>query len=68
VSNLIRRSAVTVERATKVACLFASDNSAATAIEYGLIAGLIGLGIVASARTVGTQVDGLFAIVLAAFP
>jgi pilus assembly protein Flp/PilA len=39
---------------------FASDESGATAIEYGLIAALIAVGIIAAASTLGTSLSGLF--------
>ena len=39
---------------------FATDNSGTTAIEYGLIAALIGIAIVAGASALGTTLDGLF--------
>jgi pilus assembly protein Flp/PilA len=39
---------------------FAQDESGATAIEYGLIAALIGTAIVVSARLVGTNLNTLF--------
>jgi pilus assembly protein Flp/PilA len=39
---------------------FAKDESGATAIEYGLIAALIGVAIVAGARLVGTNLGALF--------
>lgn len=39
---------------------FAKDESGATAIEYGLIAGLIAVVIIASATIVGTQLGLLF--------
>jgi pilus assembly protein Flp/PilA len=39
---------------------FARDESGATAIEYGLIAALIGVAIVAGARLVGTNLGALF--------
>ena len=39
---------------------FARDESGATAIEYGLIAALIGVAIVAGARLVGTNLGLLF--------
>ncbi len=39
---------------------FATNNSGTTAIEYGLIAALIGIAIVASASALGTTLDGLF--------
>jgi pilus assembly protein Flp/PilA len=40
---------------------FAKDRSGATAIEYGLIAALIGIAIVAGASALGDTLDGLFA-------
>jgi pilus assembly protein Flp/PilA len=39
---------------------FAKDESGATAIEYGLIAALIGVAIVGGARAVGSNLGGLF--------
>lgn len=39
---------------------FAKDESGATAIEYGLIAALIGVGIITAATSVGTEVSGTF--------
>jgi pilus assembly protein Flp/PilA len=39
---------------------FARDNSAATAVEYGLIASLIALVIIASVSTVGTKLKNTF--------
>lgn len=39
---------------------FAEDESGATAIEYGLIAALIGVGIITAATSVGTEVSGTF--------
>jgi len=39
---------------------FASDESGATAIEYGLIAALIAVGIIAAATTLGGSLSGLF--------
>ena len=39
---------------------FLQDESGATAIEYGLIAALIGVGLVAGATAFSTSVDGLF--------
>ena len=37
------------------------DKSGTTAIEYGLIAALIGVAIVAGASALGGTIDGLFA-------
>ena len=39
---------------------FAADESGATAIEYGLIAALIAVGIIAAATTLGTSLSSLF--------
>ncbi|MCR4268294.1 Flp family type IVb pilin [Nitratireductor sp. ZSWI3] len=39
---------------------FMKDESGATAIEYGLLAALIALGIIAGARTIGTEISGTF--------
>ncbi|MGO4816607.1 Flp family type IVb pilin [Cupriavidus sp. 2MCAB6] len=39
---------------------FAKDESGATAIEYGLIAGLIAVVIITSVTLLGTQLSGLF--------
>ena len=39
---------------------FVSDESGATAIEYGLIASLISVAIVAGAKSLGTNVSGTF--------
>lgn len=39
---------------------FWKDEEGATAIEYGLIAGLIAVAIIAVLTTMGTQLDGLF--------
>ena len=45
---------------------FASDESGATAIEYGLIAALIAVGIIAAARGLGSQISATFDNVTAA--
>ena len=39
---------------------FAQDESGATAIEYGLIAALISVGIILAATTLGTNLGTLF--------
>ncbi|MET3926896.1 Flp family type IVb pilin [Devosia sp. 2618] len=39
---------------------FAKDESGATAIEYGLIAALISVGIIAAATTLGGNLGNLF--------
>lgn len=45
---------------SKIFARFAKDESGATAIEYGLIAALIGLAIVAGATKLGGALDTLF--------
>jgi pilus assembly protein Flp/PilA len=42
---------------------FLKDESGATAIEYGLIAALIGVGIIASVKLVRTELQGTFTTV-----
>ncbi|MDV2968469.1 Flp family type IVb pilin [Nitratireductor aquimarinus] len=39
---------------------FLKDESGATAIEYGLLAALIALGIIAGATTIGTEISSTF--------
>jgi len=39
---------------------FVNDQSGATAIEYGLIAGMIAIGIIAAMTTFGTSLTSLF--------
>jgi pilus assembly protein Flp/PilA len=39
---------------------FVKDESGATAIEYGLIAALIAVGIIAAARGLGSQISATF--------
>ena len=39
---------------------FVKDESGATAIEYGLIAALIAVGIIAAARALGTEIADTF--------
>ena len=39
---------------------FMADENGVTAIEYGLIAALIGVGIAAAAQTLGTNLSTLF--------
>jgi pilus assembly protein Flp/PilA len=45
---------------------FVKDDSGVTAIEYGLIAGLIGVVIIAAVTTVGTDLKGIFTAVATA--
>ena len=44
---------------------FANDESGATAIEYGLIAGLIGVVIITAVTTVGTKLSNQFSKIAA---
>jgi pilus assembly protein Flp/PilA len=39
---------------------FVKDESGATAIEYGLIAALIAVGIIGAAQVLGTQISATF--------
>ncbi|MFZ1181251.1 MAG: Flp family type IVb pilin [Herbaspirillum sp.] len=45
---------------------FLQDEEGSTAIEYGLIAGLIAVGIVAALKSVGSGLQALFARVVTA--
>ncbi len=45
---------------TNVFARFVKDESGATAIEYGLIAALVAVGIIAGASALGTQLNTLF--------
>ena len=45
---------------TKLFTRFLKDESGATAIEYGLIAALISVGIIAAAGALGTSVGNTF--------
>ncbi|WP_421928310.1 Flp family type IVb pilin [Neoaquamicrobium sediminum] len=45
---------------SKIVARFVKDESGATAIEYGLIAALIALAIVAGATTLGNALDNQF--------
>ncbi|CAN7501402.1 Flp family type IVb pilin [Phyllobacterium sp. LjRoot231] len=45
---------------TKLFTRFLKDESGATAIEYGLIAALISVGIIAGASSLGTSINGVF--------
>ena len=42
---------------------FAKDESGATAIEYGLIAALIGVAIIVAATALGSQLSGTFSTI-----
>ena len=45
---------------TNVMTRFAKDESGATAIEYGLIATLIGIAIIVGAGALGTKLNAVF--------
>jgi pilus assembly protein Flp/PilA len=45
---------------TQIFARFMKDESGATAIEYGLIAALISVAIIAGASTVGTRLGAMF--------
>ena len=45
---------------TNLFARFVKDESGATAIEYGLIAALIAVGIIAASTTLGTQLSSMF--------
>lgn len=47
---------------------FLSDEEGATAIEYGLIAALIGVAIIAAVRAVGTNLGATFSSIESALP
>lgn len=53
---------------TKFITKFAQDESGATAIEYGLIAALIAVAIIAAITTLSGKIQGTFAKVSAAMP
>lgn len=45
---------------TNLMTRFLNDESGATAIEYGLIAGLIAVAIITGATALGNSLDGMF--------
>lgn len=47
---------------------FIKDEDGATAIEYGLIAALIGVAIIAAVRSVGTNLSSTFSSIESALP
>ncbi len=53
---------------TKFIKQFARDEEGVTAIEYGLLAALIAVGIIASATLVGQRLDAVFDAIAAALP
>ena len=55
--KLLAMAATRISKATKS---FATDESGATAIEYGLIAGLISVVIIGAVTSVGTKASAKF--------
>lgn len=47
---------------------FIKDEDGATAIEYGLIAALIGVAVIAAVRAVGTNLSATFSAIESALP
>ncbi len=47
---------------------FVNDESGATAIEYGLLAALISVAIIATLKLIGPKLDGAFKAVETALP
>ena len=45
---------------TNIFSRFLKDESGATAIEYGLIAAIVGVGIIAGLTTLKTSLNGIF--------
>ena len=48
---------------SKIVARFVKDESGVTAIEYGLIAALIALAIIAGARTIGDELGNRFNLI-----
>ena len=57
---LKKHDEVCKEPGMNIVARFANDESGATAIEYGLIAALIAVGIIAAATTLGGSLSALF--------
>jgi pilus assembly protein Flp/PilA len=53
---------------SKIFARFIKDESGATAIEYGLIAALIGIAIISAATTLGSKLSATFTSVSNALP
>jgi len=52
---------------SRIVTRFWQDDSGATAIEYGLIAAIIGLGIITSVQMIPEALNGMFGRVVEAF-
>ncbi|MBN9061040.1 MAG: pilus assembly protein [Rhizobiales bacterium 65-9] len=50
---------------SKLFARFANDESGATAVEYGLLAGLIALVIIGAVTTLGTRLSTIFTTITA---
>jgi pilus assembly protein Flp/PilA len=48
---------------TKLIQAFRRDNRAVTALEYGIIAGVLGLVLIAIFQSFGTKLSSLFAVI-----
>jgi pilus assembly protein Flp/PilA len=57
---MLKSKCVCKEPVMNIVARFANDESGATAIEYGLIAALIAVGIIAAATTLGGSLSSLF--------
>jgi pilus assembly protein Flp/PilA len=60
VDELRKADDVCKEPGMNIVARFANDESGATAIEYGLIAALIAVGIIAAATTLGGSLSEIF--------
>jgi pilus assembly protein Flp/PilA len=58
--DAVKADDVCKEPGMNIIARFANDESGATAIEYGLIAALIAVGIIAAATTLGGSLSGIF--------
>ena len=58
----------TLRRLTRFSAAFGKDGRGATAIEYALIAGLIGMAVVAGVTLIGTSLVSVFEAISGAFP
>ena len=59
-NDAVTKNDVCKEPKMNIVARFAKDESGATAIEYGLIAALIAVGIITAATLLGNSLSGLF--------
>ena len=59
-TEAVKSSGIRSTKMKNIVSRFAKDESGATAIEYGLIAGLIAIAIIGAATTLGTQLAAMF--------